>query len=211
MSAEPNLDYPTTTDKVTRTPRRDQEASPPDRGSGSGEPRLDAIAARTADSDGGFATTSQLRRRRAQRLGISRALTGLRYGRLNDQRFDCHPDGPATRSFLEAIAMKPRSLLALFAAIPALALAAPAAANDWPNSMAAIGDSLTAGFNSHVEAWEIPAPPDLNHCPTGIGPFGAPSATFGLDCPAHSWATGTGVNSIYLRIRANNPAIEGRV
>jgi lysophospholipase L1-like esterase len=105
--------------------------------------------------------------------------------------------------------MKRRWLLAVFAATPALAFAAPAAATQLPNSMAAIGDSLTAGFNSHVDTWHIPAEPDLAHCPTGFGPFGAPSATFGLDCPAHSWATGTGVNSIYMRIRAKNPAIAG--
>lgn len=81
----------------------------------------------------------------------------------------------------------------------------------WPDSMAAIGDSITAGFNSHTDTWQVPSPPDLAHCPTGIGPFAVPSATLGLDCPAHSWATGGGVNSIYQRIRANNPALDGHV
>jgi len=93
--------------------------------------------------------------------------------------------------------------IGLFAGIPSGATAAAR-----PASMAAIGDSITAGFNSHTDTWQIPTAPDLTHCPTGLGPFGVPSTTFGLDCPAHSWATGTGVNSIYLRLRASNPAID---
>ena len=51
-----------------------------------------------------------------------------------------------------------------------------------PNSMAAIGDSITAGANS---------------CPP-------------VSCPASSWSTGTDITSHYQRILAINPAISGR-
>jgi lysophospholipase L1-like esterase len=79
-----------------------------------------------------------------------------------------------------------------------LALAAPAAAvapapaarvvaadpGPPPDSMASLGDSITRGFNA-------------------CGWF--------VDCPSRSFSTGTtGVNSHYLRIRAVNPAIDGR-
>ncbi|HWT95759.1 MAG TPA: PxKF domain-containing protein [Solirubrobacteraceae bacterium] len=61
-----------------------------------------------------------------------------------------------------------------------------------PNSMAAIGDSITKAF--HSGSW-LTCPPYIN-----------------TDCPARSWSTGTDsdVNSHYLRIRAINSAINGR-
>jgi lysophospholipase L1-like esterase len=76
---------------------------------------------------------------------------------------------------------------ALGAALCLVALAASAALAAYPNSMAATGDSITRAFN------------------TCSFPF--------VDCPANSWATGTNteVNSFYLRIRAVNRAIEGRL
>jgi len=79
-----------------------------------------------------------------------------------------------------------RILVALAAALCLAAFAAPAANAAYPNSMAALGDSITRAFN------------------TCSFPF--------IDCPANSWATGTSatVNSFYLRIRAVNPGIEGR-
>lgn len=70
------------------------------------------------------------------------------------------------------------------AACLALVAAAPTFAA-YPNSMAATGDSITRAFN------------------TCTFPF--------VDCPQNSWATGTNstVNSFYLRILANNSAIQG--
>jgi lysophospholipase L1-like esterase len=70
------------------------------------------------------------------------------------------------------------------AACLALVAAAPTFAA-YPNSMAATGDSITRAFN------------------TCSFPF--------IDCPQNSWATGTNstVNSFYLRILANNSAIQG--
>jgi lysophospholipase L1-like esterase len=63
---------------------------------------------------------------------------------------------------------------------------ASAATVAYPTSMAALGDSITRGFDS-CGWWR--------------------------DCLADSWATGTqtAVNSHYLRIRANNAAITGHV
>jgi len=63
---------------------------------------------------------------------------------------------------------------------------AAAAARPLPSSMGAAGDSITRAFN------------------TCSFPF--------IDCLANSWSTGTSasVNSHYLRIRAGNPAINGR-
>jgi lysophospholipase L1-like esterase len=60
------------------------------------------------------------------------------------------------------------------------------AAPPLPHSMAATGDSITRAYN------------------TGFWPF--------TDNPAGSWSTGTtaSVNSHYLRIRALNPAIQGK-
>lgn len=76
---------------------------------------------------------------------------------------------------------------ALGAALCLIALASSAALAAYPNSLAATGDSITRAFN------------------TCSFPF--------VDCPANSWATGTNttVNSFYLRIRAVNRAIEGRL
>jgi len=80
-----------------------------------------------------------------------------------------------------------RLLAAIVAALCLTALASSAALAAYPNSMAATGDSITRAFN------------------TCSFPF--------TDCPANSWATGTNttVNSFYLRIRAVNPGIEGRL
>lgn len=82
-----------------------------------------------------------------------------------------------------------RLLFASSVALCLVALAtatAPAAIAIYPSSMAATGASATTAYNT---------------CPTP-----------GTNCPANSWSTGTeaAVNSIYLRIRAMNPAIEGR-
>jgi lysophospholipase L1-like esterase len=67
------------------------------------------------------------------------------------------------------------------AAAPGLA----AASGPPPGSMASLGDSISRGFNT-------------------CGWF--------VDCPARSYSTGTttSVNSHYLRVRAVNPAIDGR-
>ena len=72
-------------------------------------------------------------------------------------------------------------LLAVFVA-PAPAAAAPGPP---PNSMSSLGDSITRGFNA-------------------CGWF--------IDCTSRSFSTGSSssVNSHYLRIRAVNPAINGR-
>jgi lysophospholipase L1-like esterase len=115
--------------------------------------------------------------------------------------------------------MRLRVLLAVLALASTIALPTRAAAAQWPNSMAALGDSITAGFNSYPEPPDhprppehprhIPSPPVRDACPSGIGPFAHEDPAFGLDCPVNSWATGTGVQSIYRRILARNPAIEG--
>jgi len=81
-----------------------------------------------------------------------------------------------------------RLLAALVAALCIAALAAPtagAAIGLYPDRMAATGASATTAYNT---------------CPTP-----------GTNCPANSWSTGTSrtVNSIYLRIRAVHPEIEG--
>ena len=75
-------------------------------------------------------------------------------------------------------------------AVVALSLAAtiapPAdAAPPIPSSMSSLGDSITRAFNAC--GWYV-------------------------DCPSRSWSTGDygSVNSHYLRIRAKNPAINGR-
>jgi hypothetical protein len=105
-------------------------------------------------------------------------------------------------------------------AVVASLIGAPSAASaaDWPDSMAAIGDSFSAAFNAHPDDAVVPSPPDPSACPNGRGPFGDPTsvglpASFGLDCPSNSWSTGTNpqVNSIYQRILARNPAIAGNV
>lgn len=75
-------------------------------------------------------------------------------------------------------------LLALLVALVS-SLGSAAAAPVYPNSMAATGDSITRAFDS---------------------------TSFLADTPANSWSTGTNttVNSLYLRIRAKNSAINGR-
>jgi lysophospholipase L1-like esterase len=80
-----------------------------------------------------------------------------------------------------------RMLVALAAALCLTALASSAALAVYPNSMAATGDSITRAFN------------------TCAFPF--------TDCTQNSWATGTEatVNSFYLRIRAVNAGITGRL
>jgi lysophospholipase L1-like esterase len=72
------------------------------------------------------------------------------------------------------------------AALTLLSLGASSArATTYPNSMDALGDSITRAFN------------------TCSFPF--------IDCPENSWATGTNskVDSYYLRLLALNPAISG--
>ena len=94
-----------------------------------------------------------------------------------------------------------RLFLVLLASVGSLT-AAPSAASaaDWPDSMAAIGDSFSAAFNAHPDDAVVPDP---SGCPNGRGPFGDPAsvglpASFGLDCPSNSWSTGTTpqVNSV---------------
>lgn len=80
-------------------------------------------------------------------------------------------------------------LFALLAAILGLIVAhspSATAAVVYPSSIASAGDSITRAFN------------------TGSDPF--------LDAPANSWSTGTNstVQSQYLRILANNPAIKDK-
>jgi lysophospholipase L1-like esterase len=81
-----------------------------------------------------------------------------------------------------------RPLVILLALLCLLAAHSPSAtaAVVYPNSIAATGDSITRAFN------------------TGSSAF--------ADAPANSWSTGTNgtVQSLYLRILANNPAINGR-
>lgn len=80
-----------------------------------------------------------------------------------------------------------RARLVAAAVVLALAVAgiASAQASAYPNSMDALGDSITRAFNT---------------CPF---PF--------TDCPENSWATGTNskVDSYYLRLLALNPGISG--
>lgn len=66
-----------------------------------------------------------------------------------------------------------------------LAGAFPAGAASYPNSLASLGDSITRAYNT--------------------------GSAF-ADAPQNSWSTGTSttVNSLYLRILANNPAISGQ-
>jgi lysophospholipase L1-like esterase len=75
--------------------------------------------------------------------------------------------------------------VALVIALAMVGLPAGAASPRLPDSMAALGDSITRGFNA-------------------CGAF--------VDCPAVSWSTGDGgeVKSHYLRLLARNPEIEGR-
>jgi lysophospholipase L1-like esterase len=80
----------------------------------------------------------------------------------------------------------PRRRLLVLAVAAVLALlvgSAPAATPPIPNSMAALGDSITRAFNA---------------------------CGFYVDCPSRSWSTGSAVNSHYVRIQAKNPSITGR-
>ena len=82
-----------------------------------------------------------------------------------------------------AVAMSVRRTLV--ALVAALAFASPAAASDYPDSMAATGDSITRAFN------------------TGLVPF--------TDAPWNSWSTGALRSwTHYRRILAANPRIFGR-
>ena len=87
--------------------------------------------------------------------------------------------------------MQTRLIALILAAAGAVMLLTPVHAADpavagYPNSMAALGDSITRAFDT---------------CSTVL-----------TDCPANSWSTGTNsaVNSHYQRILANNAAISGR-
>lgn len=66
-----------------------------------------------------------------------------------------------------------------------LVIPSSASAAVYPNSMAALGDSITRAYNTG-SAW--------------------------VDAPANSWTTGTNtsVNSLYLRFKAANPLITGK-
>lgn len=77
------------------------------------------------------------------------------------------------------------SLIAVTLAL-VLLLGAAARASAYPNSMDALGDSITRAFNT--------------------------CATEFTDCPENSWATGTNkeVDSYYLRLLAKNPEISGK-
>jgi lysophospholipase L1-like esterase len=88
--------------------------------------------------------------------------------------------------------MSPRLRLTISVVVVSISLlwaALPAQASTLrlPNSMAAVGDSITRAF-------------DATLCPF---PY--------IDCPAYSWSTGTNasVNSQYLRILARNSKING--
>ena len=76
------------------------------------------------------------------------------------------------------------ALLTIVLAVVSLGIAS-ARANAYPNSMDALGDSITRAFNTCSVAF--------------------------TDCPENSWATGTNskVNSYYLRLLALNPSISG--
>jgi lysophospholipase L1-like esterase len=78
-----------------------------------------------------------------------------------------------------------RILVVLAVVLAALLNVAAAAAPPIPSSMAALGDSITRGFNAC--GWYV-------------------------DCPGRSWSTGSSslVNSHYLRILTKSPAISGR-
>lgn len=77
------------------------------------------------------------------------------------------------------------SAVALSIVVASWARAADSEQTGYPDSMASAGDSITRAFNT---CWF---------------PF--------IDCTQNSWATGTNssVNSVYLRILANNSAISG--
>jgi lysophospholipase L1-like esterase len=88
---------------------------------------------------------------------------------------------------MHRISMLRRTAAALFALMISFALlTGPAQATKVPRVMAALGDSITRGFNTSGPG-----------CPTG------PS----LDCPQNSWATGTNpaVDSVRERLDAISP------
>lgn len=88
---------------------------------------------------------------------------------------------------MHSISMLRRTVVALFAlAISFALLAGPAQATKVPRTMAALGDSITRGYNTSGPG-----------CPTGPG----------LDCPKNSWATGTNpaVDSVRERLDAISP------
>jgi lysophospholipase L1-like esterase len=85
------------------------------------------------------------------------------------------------------ISLLRRAVVALSALLISFAfLAGPAQATKVPRVMAALGDSITRGYNTTG-----------NGCPTGPG----------LDCPKNSWATGTNptVDSFRERLDAISP------
>src|SRR4051812_6611350 len=85
------------------------------------------------------------------------------------------------------ISLLRRAVAALFALLISFALlAGPAQATKVPRVMAALGDSITRGYNTSGPG-----------CPTGPG----------LDCPKNSWATGTNpaVDSVRERLNAISP------
>lgn len=88
---------------------------------------------------------------------------------------------------MKRISVPRRALAAVAAVVFALAvLAGPAMATRPPRAMAALGDSITRGYNT-----------DGPGCPTGPA----------LDCPKNSWATGTNpaVDSVRERLEAMGP------
>ncbi len=87
---------------------------------------------------------------------------------------------------MSSLSIATRIAIALLAAFALLTFGiASARAVTYPNSMDALGDSITRAFNT---------------CPTSL-----------LDCPENSWSTGTNaaVDSIYQRILATNLGISG--
>jgi lysophospholipase L1-like esterase len=90
-----------------------------------------------------------------------------------------------------------RTAIVLVTLLAALALwAAPASAIPVPKVMAALGDSITRGYNSAGTEFT------RGTCPMLRG-----GNVFDLDCPTNSWATGTNpaVNSQFQRIEAIHP------
>lgn len=88
---------------------------------------------------------------------------------------------------MHRISLLRRALAALFALMIGFALlVGPAQATKVPRTMAALGDSITRGYNTSGPG-----------CPTGPG----------LDCPKNSWATGTNpaVDSVRERLDAISP------
>src|SRR3954447_19382100 len=88
---------------------------------------------------------------------------------------------------MDGISTLRRTVVALSALLTSFALlAGPAQATKPPRTMAALGDSITRGYNTSGPG-----------CPTGPG----------LDCPKNSWATGTNpaVDSIRERLDAISP------